>query len=897
MKIQNTRPPLWLSRFFQWYCKAEYYEDIQGDLDEEFYEKAENSSFKAKFWYFWQVIRLFKPTFIRQLKVQNSIQKETIMLLSYLKIGWRNIRKYKSSSAINIIGLSVGIASFILIALYVTNELSYDKHFADAENIYRVTIKNYDSEGAISRQWAFASAGHAPRLKSDYSSIQYATRFMPWAFPDLQYGDKKFPGEQVVFTDDDVFNVFNFRFIRGNPESAFDKITSMVLTESSAIKIFGTDWKEQEILGETITLSRDGQQAPFTVTGIIENMPETQHFHFEYLAPIRFIEQLYGEDAMNNVGGNYNWLTYIKLEDGTEILPLTNQINEEFWDKYIGEVRGGVSAKKFYDFEFQPMLDIHLHSNLEGEIEANGSYQQVLIFSIIGILLLVVACINYMNLATSHYSRRMKEVGVRKVVGAFKSSLIKQFLTESTLITFVSLPIAIGLVYWALPYLNDFMDKSLTLGLVKDLRMILFLFGLILLTGSIAGTYPAFFLSRINLVQALKGEQAINAKKWNFRSFLVIFQYAVTIGLIFSLLVIESQLSFIRNTNPGYEKEQLLHLSLTRNVNNIDVLKQEMLNHPNIISASYASRVPTGRLADSWGSSFFNGDSLTRTSFRLPFIQVDEDFLQTFEIPLIAGENFTRDQDMGKDSIGYYIINRKAAEAFGFKDPQDIVGKRLAYGPFDGSTYKIGRIQGVTEDFHFESMHTEIAPMVMLKAPWNYRRMVMKVDPQNLQETLAYIESTWAKFDQENPAEYRFLDDMFNEQYVQEERLSTMISVFTVIAVLIGCLGLIGLVGFVIETRLKEIGIRKVLGASVKNILLLVSSRFITLMVVGFIIALPIGYWLMNGWLDNYVYRTTIGILIIFTPVIMAGLITLLSIGYQTIQASKVNPVECLKDE
>ena len=897
MKTDIAKPPKWISEFFHWFCKPEYWEDIQGDLEEEFGEKASSSVFKARSWYFWQVVKLFKPTFIKQLKVQNSIQKETTMLQSYLKIGWRNIRKYKSSSAINIIGLSVGIASFIMIALFVTNELSYDKHFREPENIYRVTVKNYDSEGQISRQWAFASAGHAERLKEDYSSIEYATRFMPWAFPDLQYEDKKFPGEQVVFTDEDVFNVFDFEFIIGDPETALNDIVSMVLTESSAIKIFGNDWRDQQILGKTITLSRDDQQAPFKVTGVMKDMPEEQHFHFDYLAPIRFISQLYGEDAMNNVGGNYNWLTYIRVKENTDPDQLTVQMNEEFWDKYMGELNSGNQARDFYDFELQNILDIHLHSNLEGEIETNGSYQQVLIFSVIGILLLIIACINYMNLATSHYSRRMKEVGVRKVVGAFKSSLIKQFLTESTLITFISLPIAIGLVYWALPYLNNFMDKSLTFGLSKDIGMVLFLFGLLLFVGIIAGTYPALFLSRVNLVQALKGEQSVNAKKWNFRSFLVIFQYAVTIGLIFSLLVIESQLSFIRNADPGYNKEQLLHVELSRNIQNTEVFKREMLNHPNIKEGTFASRVPTGRLADSWGSSIFKGDSLSPTSFRLPFIQIDEDFVKTFDIPLIAGENFSRDQHMVEDSIGYYIINRKAAESFGYNNPEEIIGKRLSYGPFNGQTFKIGRIQGVTENFHFESMHTEIAPMVMLKADWNYRRLVLKIDPDDISGTLKHVENTWAEFDPVNSVSYRFLDEMFDEQYRQEERLSTMIKVFTVIAALIGCLGLIGLVGFVIETKIKEIGIRKVLGASTKSILILVSNRFMILMIVGFALAVPLAYWLMSGWLENFVYRTQIGLLIVFTPFVLATIITLLSIGYQTIKASRVNPVECLKDE
>jgi putative ABC transport system permease protein len=701
----------------------------------------------------------------------------------------------------------------------------------------------------------------------------------------------------VVFVDDDVFKIFDFKFIYGNPENAFDEITSIVLTESSAIKIFGTDWKEKEILGESVTIARDGQQAQFKVTGVMEDMPVTQHFHFEYLAPLRFLAMLFGEETMNYVGGNYNWMTYIKVSDGTDIASLQKKTNEEFWDKYMGEFRPGVYARDYYDFEFQPLLEIHLNSNLEGEIESNGSFQQVLIFSIIGILLLLVAIINYMNLSTSHFSRRMKEIGVRKVVGAMKGSLIRQFLTESFLITLLSFPFAIGLVYWALPYLNDFMDVELSLNLITDYQLLFSLISLLILVSIAAGSYPAVFLARTNLVTALKGEQAINAKKWNFRSFLVTFQYAVTIGLIFSILTIDAQLRFIRNTNPGYQKDQLVEVSLSRSISNLNTFKQEILNHPAIEKASYASRIPTGRLADSWGAGMYKGDSVSPVNFRLPFILIDEDFINTFEIPLIAGENFSRSQDMGADSIGYYIINRKAAEAFGYSDPKDAVGERLIYGQFDGQTYRVGRIQGVVEDFHFESMHSEIKPMVMLKANWGYRRIMVKLKAGEIESGLAHIEKTWPTFDSENTLNYRFLDDIFNEQYQAEERLSTMIKTFTVLAVLIGCLGLVGMVGFVIETRIKEIGVRKVLGASTQNIILMITQRFAILMVIAFAVIMPIVFYLMSNWLDNFVYQTSINVFLIIMPILAAALLTLLSIGYQSIRAANVNPVNYLKDE
>lgn len=895
MDKHRPSPPTWSTKFLEWFLKTDYYEDVQGDLQEEFQQKAnETTILKARRWYTWQIVRLFKPDMVKKIEAQNSIEKETTMFRNYFKIGLRNLWKYKSGTVINVIGLSTGLAAFVLIALFVKDELSYDRHHEHADNIYRVTVKNYDRDGALNRQWAFASAGHASRLKDDYSEITHATRFHMWAFPDIQYNDLKFPSEQVVFCDEDAFDIFSFKFIAGSPETAFPDIYSLVLTRSTAIKIFGNDWQEKDIIGETVKLGRDGQEAPFKVTAVMEDMPSQQHFSFQYLAPIRFLEMIVGEETSNNVGGNYNWVTYIRTAPGTNIAALTSAANDEFWDKYIGEFQPGVEARDFYDFVFQPLLDIHLTSKLEGEIQPNGSIDQVYIFSIVGILLLLVACVNYMNIATSHYSRRMKEVGVRKVIGAFKSSLIKQFLSESFLVVLVSVPIMILLVIWALPYLNHFMEKQLEFNPLVQTDILFGLLFLLVLVGTLAGTYPAMFLSKINLVQALKGEQAMNASKWNFRSFLVTFQYLVTIGLIFAIGVIESQMGFIRNSDPGFDRDQMLTLRIPRGDYSMETFRSELLKHPNILEASFSSRIPTGRLADNWGSRFFKGDSAISTNFRLPIVSVDKYFLDTYGIDMVAGEQFRDGMKtvMLPDSMttGHYIINVAASKALGFDDPSEIVGKKLGYGPTQG------RIIGVMSDFHFESLHSEIVPTVFIYTE-RYRRISLKLAESDMQATLGHVENVYTQFDPEREANYRFVDDLFNEQYQQEERLSTMIKVFASIAILIGCLGLIGMVGFIIETKLKEIGVRKVLGASTGNIWMIISNRFAALIGIAFVIGLPIAYWLMNDWLDTFVYRTSISIFLIVMPVVIALVLTFMAIAYQTIKATQVNPVECLKDE
>lgn len=894
MNHDNKIPPKLTSRFFSWFCHPDYYEDISGDLAEEYRLFRNTQSVKkANWWYFWQVIRLFRPSMMKSLHPVESLKTQIDMYKNYFKIGLRNLWKFKAATAINVIGLSTGIAAFVLIALFVIDEFSYDRHHEHAENTYRVTVKNYTIDGNLSRHWAFASAGHASRLKEDFSEITHATRFYPWAFPDITYQNNTFRGEQVIFADNDVFDIFSFKFIEGKAENAFDGIFSIVLTENTAVKIFGSNWQDENIIGKQVKLSGDGQDASFKVTGVMENMPDQQHFHFDYLAPIRFVENIMGEGAINNVGGNYNWLTYLRISEDANIPLLEKSMNETFWDKYIGSFPSGAKARDFYDFSLQPLLDIHLHSNLEGEYETNGSSDQVYIFSIIGILLLLVACVNYMNIATSHYSRRMKEVGVRKVIGAFRSALVKQFLTESTLITIISFPFCVILIFQALPFLNDFMDKNLTFNLIDQLYLIGPLLILLIGVGLLAGLYPAFFLSKINLVNALKGEQAMNAGKWNFRSWLVTFQYAVTIALIFALGVIENQMQFIRNSNPGYDRDQVLRLSLPRNVNT-ETFRNELLSNPNITSASYSSRIPTGRLADSMGSNVFKGDSAVATNFRLPVVSVDEYFLETYQIELIAGENFREGTEtvLSRDSTttGYYIINETAAKSFGFSNVSEAVGLKISYGPTEG------RVIGVMADFHFESLHSPIVPMVLINTD-NYRGISLKLNPDNLKETLNQIETIYAGFSPEDSPSYRFVDELFEEQYQQEERLVTIIKVFAGITILISCLGLIGMVGFIIETKSKEIGIRKVLGASVQSILLLIGSRFLILAGIAFTISLPLAYFLMNQWLENFVYRTDIGIFLILMPVVAAAGLTVMIISYQTIKAATMNPVDCLQDE
>ena len=890
MHLKKREPPELAIRVLSWFCNPIYLEDILGDLEEEYEIANEEGEIKfVKLWFYTQIILLMRLSLIKPLKPILFIENQIAMLRNHIKIGVRNLWKYKSGSLINLIGLSTGIASFLLITLFVLDELSYDKNHLNAENIYRITVKNLDVNGSMSRHWAFASAGHAPRIKEDFLQVSHAARFFPWAFPDILVNEKRFPGEQVVFCDPDAFDIFTFPFIIGDPTKVFENPTSIVLTEASAIKLYGNDWRGMDLLNKSLTIDAQGNQVPMNITGVIEDMPAQQHFHFEYLSPWAIYENVVGEKTVNNVGGNYNYMSYVKVNPNTSKEELNAQ-SDTFFDKYIEPFFDG-KASLFYKLDFQPLLDIHLKSNLAGEFERNSDITRVYISGVVGILLLLIACVNYMNLATSRYSRRMKEIGVRKAVGASKGTLISQFMTESLLLTLISIPFALLLVYAALPYLNEIVDKSLTLNLFDNLQLVSALSVLIIAIGFIAGLYPSLYLSGMNVLDSLKGDSIMRYQKINFRSVLVTFQYVVAIGLIFVLLVVNEQLNYVFQSNPGYDKEQILSVRLSdKTRNSLDVLKNRLLPNSNIVSVSAASRIPTGRLNDSAGADFFVGDSSMHLDFRLPYIKVDEDFFKTFGIELVAGSGF--ESYMKSDSIGYFIVNNKATKAMGFEASGEAIGQKLNYGGMNG------RILGVTNDFHFESVHNEITPMIMLKTgPTSYRSLNLKLNAENVEETIAFIEAEWKKIDPVNPISYNFVDELFERQYIYEERLNMIFKVFTTIAIMISCLGMLGMVSFIIERKLKEIGIRKVLGASALNVIWLVGKYFTYLIVIGSIIAIPLGMWLMKGWLQNFAYQTSIGGVLMFSPILLIAVLSALTILYSTVKASMINPVECLKDE
>jgi putative ABC transport system permease protein len=890
LKDKNITPPKRLSDFLKGIIKQEYAEDILGDLAEEYAFRIEESSvFGTKLWYAKESLLLIRPSLLKSFSNHDSYNNSD-MISNYILIAWRNMRKYKMSTAINLFGLSISIAAFIIIALFVKDEISYDRHHEKADRIFRVTVKNFEGDGkTLSRQWAFASSGHSPRLKQDFPQVEHAIRFFPWAFPDITVGDKKFNGEQVAFADKSVFDIFTFDFIMGQPSTAFVNENSLVLTESMAVKLFGNDWQNQNLLGQIVKFEVGPNSGGMSISAIIKDMPPQQHFHFDYLAPFSLFEaQMNDATVTDNVSGNYNFLTYVLLgnpDDATAV----EAGSADFFNKYVGETRG-IPADQFYQFQLQPIKSIHLTSNLSGEIENNGSINQVIIFSIIGLLLLLIACINYMNLATSRFTRRMKEIGVRKSIGASQSSLVYQFMMESTIITFLSLPISIILVQLALPEVNSFMGKELALNVFRNLPIFLSLIALMVFVTVLAGLYPAFYLTKVNTIKALKGESTLKSSKFNFRSVLVTFQYAVTISIIFALVVVIQQMNYIFKADPGFDRNGIVQVGLTREFENKgELFKSELLRNPYIMDASYQSRVPTGNLLDNHNASIYISDSATNVSFRLPFITADDRFLSTFGISLVAGVDFN--PNLKSDSAGQFIINGTASEMLGFPDHSDAIGQKMSYGQMTG------HIIGVTQDFHFESVHTPIVPMIVVQTDRYLRSISIKVDPRHTSEALAHIKSTWATYDSKNAFDYTFIDESFARQYLQEQRLGTMFKVFAVLAVIIGCLGMLGMVSFIIERKTKEIGIRKVLGAKSPNLMWIITQPFLSLIVIASALALPFSFYFMDTWLDSFAYRSSISTFTFLLTIGIVFIITSSTIIYRVLGATNINPVAFLRSE
>ena len=795
------------------------------------------------------------------------------MFKNYLKIILRNIRNHKGYSFINIAGLAVGMACCILILLWVFDELSFDRYHENSDRIYRITYA--EEIGGVTYDYALPSFAAAPAFAAELPEIKTYTRL--WQRTGLfKHGEKAFEERNIFYADKDFFQIFSHDFIDGDPITALAEPGSVVLTQDSAKKIFG----DRNPLGQTLNLNADGD---LKVTGIVENTPRNSHFHFNYLISIKTVQGRRAE-MLDNWFLISGW-SYVLLDRKAD----AGQVEEKLIplvDKYVGKEAQEQGQKMFY--YLQPLTDIHLQSHLDGEIEANGDIRYVYIFSLIAAFILLIACINFMNLSTARSAKRGKEVGLRKVLGAHRNRLVLQFLTESIGFSLLALVLALNAVWIALPAFNRIAGKEIQISALAGPSVFLGIFLLVAFTGFAAGSYPALYLSSFQPIETIRQKLQGSLRKSYFRSALVIFQFSISVFLIISTIVVIKQLNYMKNQKLGFNKDQVLAVNLKSQAirDRMEAFKTELKKNPSIKEVSFSNGIPgeTGSIL----TINVEGQPVDVTH-SFDFIFCDHDFLKTYEIGLAAGRDFSR--EFGTDEEGTFIINEAAAAKLGWGN--EAVGKKIGFSQ-DG----MQPIVGVARDFHYRSLKQTIAPLAILLRPEQAGTISIKMNTDDISKTLAYVEETYKGFEKERSFEYFFVDAKFDRLYNSEERLSMIITFFAFLAIFVACLGLFGLASFTAEQSRKEIGIRKVLGASAASIVVRLSRNFLKWVLVANIIAWPVTYLVLkNFWLDNFPFRTSMSLILFLGSGLLAALIALLTVSYQSLKAALADPVKSLRYE
>jgi putative ABC transport system permease protein len=856
MARKQCRPPCIAEWLLGHMVKTGEEFSAKGDFEEEFSVIVEESSrLRAVAWYWLQVL-IYLPSFFKTLTFWSLV-----MFKNYLRVALRNLRKNKGYAVINIAGLAAGLAVCILIMLWVQDEMSYDRFNTHADQIYRVCFSDLWSGNRV--KFSSTPTGIGPALKQDFSEVADSARLFRMRGILVGHEEKRIVEEYVYLTDPSLFTIFSFPFVKGDPQKALSDPKSAVISERAAVKYFGSE----DPVGKILTV---GSSTDFMVTGVFRDIPKNSHLRFEICLPFQYLKEL-GVDLQQWTNWSYN--TYILLH------PESRAIEDERLTAYY---QSHVSSFENVQMHLVPLKDIHLRSQAVGGIGADGEIKYVYVFSLIALLVLLIACINFMNLSTAKSGMRAKEVGMRKVVGARRRDIVRQFFGESILQAFVSLFFALVLVVTLLPLFNRISAKELSLNLMGNVFFYVGIIGIAVFTGVVAGSYPALFLSSFHPVAVLKGSGSMRAKAQGiFRKALVVTQFSLTIVMIIGTITIYNQIRFMRVKKLGFDQDHLVVLTLTRALmENFEALKQEILRNPGVMEATLA----LSRQFHSTASDLWKGDTADK-NVRLFFNYVDEDYLETFGMEMAEGRFFSREFSEDKNN---FVLNETAVKTMGLEDP---VGM-----PFTMKGRK-GTVVGVIKDFHFETLGQKIGALCLLAPGEDFRYLFARVRPQNLDATIGYMKKVWQKFDTYYPFSYQFFDDDFDSLYRSEQRIGTIVKYFSVLAVFISCLGLFGLAAFMAERRTKEIGIRRVLGASSLEIVALLSKEFAKCVLVSSMIACPAAYFIMNRWLENFAYRSGIGAGIFIASAGLALGIALLTVSFQSIKAASANPADSLRYE
>ena len=810
------------------------------------------------------------------------------MIKNYIKIAWRNLKRYRLLSFINLFGLAVGLTCCLLILTYILNELSYDRYNKDADQVYRVTRTFYNGNGEKTMKLSTISPPFGYYMPAEFPEIQKMTRLLNSGTTPLRYKDKLINQPDVYFADENLFDVFTVKVLEGSPKTALSEPFSVMMTEETARKYFGSEDPMNKVL-------RANNQFDVKVTGIYKAFPPNAHLHPDILVSFNTLKDsaVYGAENLRTNWGNNSFFTYIKLPKNYDIKKMESRF-PAFLDNHMAGQYNGVKPSKATSLGLQKLTDIHLYSHTDYEAEPNGDINRVYIFSAIALFILLIACINYMNLSTARSALRAKEIGIRKVIGARKKELIFQFLGESIIISWLAALLAFILLYFSLPWLNRLSGQQLSVSLLLKWQVLVPLLLTPFLVGFISGIYPALFMSGFQPVKTLKGLFKVGGSSISFRKVLVVTQFAISIILIITTTVVFQQLHFMQNASLGYDKDHIVTLPYYSQLNNqYESFRNALLRNSNIREVGLSSRIPTGRLLDDMGASAPGADSLVPVKAEIRYVATDYDFIPTYGISLAAGRNFSR--EYGTDTSNF-VINESAVKAIGWKSPQQAIGKDFKYGFING------HIIGVMKDFNFESLHQTIKPLIFIMPASTgnntfYNNISIKISGQHISSALATLKDTWQKYLPDLPYEYSFLDNRFSKLYQAEQRQASIFTVFACIAIFIACLGLFGLSAFAITQRVKEIGIRKVLGARAGSIVTLLSTDFLKLVVISAIIAFPVAWYAMTKWLEDFAYRIDIHWWVFVLSGIVTLLVALITVSFQAIKAAMTNPVQSLRSE
>ena len=912
----QVRPPGLADAFLALFCTPGLLEETQGDLHELFYLRVRRHGvLRARIHYWWDVLWFFRPYVLRRERSYEQA-KGPIMFKNYLKIALRTLKKHKATSLINISGLAVGMACCIVVLLFVHDERSYDTYHENGDRLYRLSIQGSIISSGEEVPSASSPILWAPALQRDYAEVEDFARFVRLSdmgdLGDLwrvTYGAETFTEQALLHADASALTLFSWPMLRGDPTTALSEPQNIVLTAETAAKYFGAD----DPMGKTLTIDprlRDqegaltGQTFDFTVTGVVD-LPRRSHFTFGFLLPFAMLNDIYGGDV-NTGAGMSDWFwrgriaqTYLLLREGTDPAAFETKF-AAFQDRYVGDAT--VSRGYRYEPFLQRIDKIYLDGAMNGELQPVGDITNVYLFSTIALFILVIACINFMNLTTARSAGRAKEVGMRKVVGAHRKQLITQFLGESVLISLLAFMLAVGLAWLIVPVFYGYLNKDFVLDVSQETVFLLSLLGVGLFVGVFAGSYPAFFLSRFKPVTVLKGAATGTARGSLLRQGLVVFQFVISVFLIIATLAVYRQLHFMRTYQLGFDQERVMVIppNVARSLlPNYEAFKGELLRHPGIADVTASSSVP-GQGAG--GDIYIAEGSPAEDGIGLGEVMVDYNTLDLFDMALVAGRTFSR--EAGTDAVLQNeegrilevaaILNEEAVRRFGWATPEAALAKQIIRDPNAGDW--TANVIGVVQDFHFQSLRQPIGPVALILMP-RYSYISVKLEPGSLRETIAFVEQQAAQWAPETAFSFSFLDEAFNEQYQAEERLGEVFSYIASLAILIACLGLFGLAAFTAEHRTKEIGVRKVLGASLGDIVVLLSKGFAVLVLIAFVVAVPLAYFAVSGWLEDYPYRIELGAGLFVIAGVLALVIACVTISYQAIRAGLADLVKSLRHD